>query len=293
MAQKEISFQTLPYDEDIQVGYSDNDIVIIDSIQKFADISAAHVSMNVLAFCTQGKAQVTMGGQSVEFHQNQIAILPPDVTFSDIMVSPDFNLKAMVFTNRILQSFLHEKVGIWNDIVYVQRMHIFDMSEDELLFYTHFYEMLLLCIGKGEEHPFRTDVVQALLRSAILGLCGFLKQRMSPSDEVLAAQTVGNHFQRFLDLLHTVPVKRQTVLWYADQLCISAKYLSAICKKQTNKTANDWINEHVMEDIRYQLKDTDHSLKQISDDLGFPNTSFFGKYVKEHFGMTPVQLRML
>jgi AraC-like DNA-binding protein len=25
--------------------------------------------------------------------------------------------------------------------------------------------------------------------------------------------------------------------------------------------------------------------------LGFPNTSFFGKYVKEHFGCTPTQLR--
>ena len=30
---------------------------------------------------------------------------------------------------------------------------------------------------------------------------------------------------------------------------------------------------------------------QVCDRLGFPNTSFFGKYVREHFGVTPIQLR--
>ena len=79
--------------------------------------------------------------------------------------------------------------------------------------------------------------------------------------------------------------------WYANELCISAKYLSAICKKQSGKTANEWITEHVMEDIRYNLRHTDYSIKQICDLLGFPNPSFFSNYVKEHFGMTPAQFR--
>ena len=46
-----------------------------------------------------------------------------------------------------------------------------------------------------------------------------------------------------------------------------------------------------MEDIRYYLTHTDLTLKQVADRLGFPNPSFFGKYVKEHFGMTPAQIR--
>ena len=49
--------------------------------------------------------------------------------------------------------------------------------------------------------------------------------------------------------------------------------------------------DQVLEDIRYCLKQTDMSIKQICDRLGFPNPSFFGKYVKDHFGMTPIQLR--
>ena len=291
MQQEEISLQTIANNEDFQVGYSDNDIVIIESIQKFAEISAAHVSMNAIAICTEGKCHVTMNGQVIDLHKNQVAIIPQNVIITDLMISPDFDLKVMLFTNRILQSFLHEKMNIWNDVVYVHRLHVISMENDDILFYTHFYEMLLMCYEKRYDHPFRTDVIQSLLCGAVLELCGVLKQRMQNHNVSLDMRTSNNHFQRFIELLHCVKVKRQTVKWYANELCISAKYLSAICKKQSGKTANEWITEHVMEDIRYNLRHTDYSIKQICDLLGFPNPSFFSNYVKEHFGMTPAQFR--
>ncbi len=291
MQQEEITLQTLTSNEGIQVGYSDNDIVIVDSIQKFAEVSAAHVSMNGVAICTQGKVQGTISGQQIELHQNQVAIIPESVTVTDLMVSPDFNLKAMFLTNRILQSFLREKMSIWNDLVYVRRIHVISLEDEDLLFYTNFYEMLSVCFVKHTDYPFRTDVIQSLLRAAVLGLCGAIKQRILTNDELLDAGMANSHFQRFLDLLHSTEVKHRTVEWYATELCISPKHLSVLCKKHSGKTANDWITEHVLEDIRYYLKQTDYSIKQICDLTGFPNTSFFGKFVREHFGMTPVQLR--
>ena len=115
---------------------------------------------------------------------------------------------------------------------------------------------------------------------------------MLDDKESIVRGTGNNHFQRFLDLLHSLEVKHHSTKWYASELCITPKYLSFICKKNSGKTANEWITEHVMEDIRYNLKQTDYSNKQICDMLGFPNTSFFGKYVKDHFGMTPMQVRM-
>ena len=290
--QEEISLQTLTDNEDIQVGYSDNDIVIIDSIQKFAEISAAHVSMNAIAICTQGKVQGMLNGQAIELHKNQIAIIPQNVIIADPMISPDLELKAMFFTNRILQSFLREKMNVWNDVVYIRRMHVITMEETDLKFYTNFYDMLRLCFDQRIDHPFRTEVIQSLLRGGVLRLCGAIKQRMLTDDTAVGIRTANNHFQRFLELLHSVEVKHQTVEWYANELCISPKYLSVLCKKHSGRTANEWITEHVLEDIRYYLKQTDYSIKQICDLLGFPNTSFFGKYVKEHFGMTPVQIRM-
>ena len=173
---EEITIQSLADNEDVQIGYSDNDVVIVDSIQKFTEIRSAHVAMNTIAICTQGKIVVQMNGRQMELHKNQVAIIPQNVMVTDPMVSPDFDIKALFLTNRILQSFLHEKMSVWNEVMYVHRTHIVTMEEDAIVFYTHFYDMLSLTIERGEDNPFRTDVIQSLLRAAILGLCGVLKQ---------------------------------------------------------------------------------------------------------------------
>ena len=36
---------------------------------------------------------------------------------------------------------------------------------------------------------------------------------------------------------------------------------------------------------------TDMTMQQIANDLNFANPSFFGKYFKEHSGMTPMEYR--
>ena len=304
---EEVTIQTLADNEDIQIGYSDNDIVVVDSIQQFTEVNTAHVSMNAIVICTSGKVQAQMNGIQMELHKNQVAIVPQNVTVTDVMISPDFNLKGMFLTNRILQSFLREKMNIWNDMMFIHRHYIVTMDEDEILFYTHFYDMLTLAIAKGKDNPLHTDVIQSLLRSAVLALCGAMKMKLSADSSPLSARPEGalssestltsqlsigkSHFQRFLDLLHSSDVKRHTVEAYASELCISPKYLTAVCKKNSGKTANEWITEQVLEDIRYYLRQTDLSIKQICDRLGFPNPSFFGKYVKDHFGMTPMEFR--
>ena len=79
--------------------------------------------------------------------------------------------------------------------------------------------------------------------------------------------------------------------YYADKLCITPKYLSIICKKNSGKTAKEWIQEYVTENVRFYLKSTDKSIKEISDILGFPNPSYLGRYVKERFGMSPKTYR--
>lgn len=292
MQQEEISLQALTTNEAVHVGYSDDDIVIVDSIQQFTNVREAHVQMCAIVICTSGRVQGLISGQPIELRQNQVAVIPANVMISDLMISPDFNIRAMFFTNQILQSFLREKMNIWNEVMYIQRLHVISMTDDDLRFYTCFYDMLSLCFEKDANTPFRSDVIQSLVRSAMLGLCGSMKQQLTGSTHLLMeTKTSSGHFQRFLDLLHSSEVKHRTVESYASELCLSPKYLSAICKKQSGKTANQWITEQVMEDIRYYLRHTDYSIKQICNMLGFPNPSFFGKYTKEHFGVTPLQLR--
>jgi len=39
------------------------------------------------------------------------------------------------------------------------------------------------------------------------------------------------------------------------------------------------------------LKNSSKSIKEIAEDLHFPNQSFLGKYFKDHVGMSPSEYR--
>lgn len=69
---------------------------------------------------------------------------------------------------------------------------------------------------------------------------------------------------------------------------------SLCCKANrwhSGKTALQWIEEYTVADIGYHLRSTDYSVKEIADKLGFPNASFFGKYVKQKLGCPPLAYR--
>ena len=79
--------------------------------------------------------------------------------------------------------------------------------------------------------------------------------------------------------------------YYADHLHVTPKYLSSICKPICGHTASTIIDQYVLKDIEFLMKYSQKSVKEIANELDFPNISFFGKYVKKHLGTAPRQLR--
>ena len=81
------------------------------------------------------------------------------------------------------------------------------------------------------------------------------------------------------------------VSWYAEQLCITPKYLSEVVKQVSKRTPNEWIESYVVLEIRVLLKNSTKNIKEITEELCFPNQSFLGKYFKEHVGVSPSEYR--
>lgn len=294
MHQQEINIRTLNDKANIHVGYSDNDVVIVESIQKFAENTSSHMSMIAIAVCVSGRAEAMIGGRKIELCKNEISIIPPNAIMTDFMVSPDFDMKAVFLTSAILQSFMREKMNVWNEMLYIHEVRCVKIDDGDLELFKTFYDLLQVCFRKPDDMPFRTEILQSLLRVALLAVCGAMIQQTSKNivlKQHNPSKAISVHFQGFLDLLHTEENKHRTVQYYAKKLSITPKYLTTLCRKYTGKTANQWITEQLLEDIRYYLRHTDMNIKQVSEKLGFPNNSFFGKFVREHFGMTPLQFR--
>ncbi|MBQ1759240.1 MAG: AraC family transcriptional regulator, partial [Prevotella sp.] len=69
------------------------------------------------------------------------------------------------------------------------------------------------------------------------------------------------------------------------------KYLSETIKQISHHTPNEWIDNYVSLEIRVLLKNSTKSIKEIAQELHFPNQSFLGKYFKEQVGISPSAYR--
>ena len=134
-------------------------------------------------------------------------------------------------------------------------------------------------------------MIESLLRSILFD---YLEIMMSSVPEVDTSTIEGQQkvlFRRFLELLATRHIKHQLIETYAQELFVSANYLTKVCRKISGKTAMQWVREYTEADIRYYLLNTDRSITEICDDLGFPSLSFFGKYCRRAFAMSPTEFR--
>ena len=96
---------------------------------------------------------------------------------------------------------------------------------------------------------------------------------------------------RFLYLVNTHAAKEHRLLFYASKMCLTERYLGTIIRQESGVTAKEWIDRAIILRIKVELKHTDKTILQISDDLNFPNASFFSKYFKRLTGMTPAEYR--
>lgn len=279
---------------EISASYLDEDILIIDNIKVLANPDPVRLQMNMIASCQKGSLKVDINGKVTEVSKNDIFVCPPNSMLDVLDVSDDFACVAMCVTNHGMQNILHSHVNVWNRAMYVNKVSVIKMTEEEKVFYDKFTDLVRLCLDpRRMEHsswnPYRREIVETLLKSALLALCNAFTVEIT--DKGKSVSSTCDLFERFLEMLQQNEQKHRPVEYFAQQLCITPKYLSIVCKRHSNKTAIEWITEYTLADITYYLRSTNKSIKEISGILGFSNTSFFGKYVREHFSMSPLKYR--
>ncbi|MBQ1751768.1 MAG: AraC family transcriptional regulator [Bacteroidales bacterium] len=96
---------------------------------------------------------------------------------------------------------------------------------------------------------------------------------------------------RFLTLVHENCKEQREVSWYAGELCIKPKYLSAICQKITGKSALYWIEYYTVHEILLLLNNPSLTLTEVTDMMHFPAPPMLTRYLKRTIGKTPSEYR--
>ncbi len=87
--------------------------------------------------------------------------------------------------------------------------------------------------------------------------------------------------------------EHHSIDWYAEEMCLSSKYISNVVKQITGKSAGAWIDYHLLLYAKAMLLDNAVSVLQIAEQLGFQNQSHFGTWFKRQTGQSPRQWRKL
>ena len=68
-------------------------------------------------------------------------------------------------------------------------------------------------------------------------------------------------------------------------------YLSEICRRASGRSAGYFVDLFTLQEVARLLSDKRLSIAQIADELSFSSASYFTRYVKKHFGMSPKAFR--
>lgn len=96
----------------------------------------------------------------------------------------------------------------------------------------------------------------------------------------------------FIYSLHAHFKKERSVSFYADEAHLSASYFTSLVKQKTERTPSEWIVAITIAHIKLQLSKTSKSIKEIADELNFPEQFTFRKYFKQYVGVPPTQYRL-
>ena len=275
--------------ENLVVDYTDGDVAIFDHVTDMNKIYPLKTLKNLIGICSSGNMKMRIAEQDMQVMPNDVVFCPSSLHIDHIECSPDFECKILFLSDHIIQGLLHDKMSVWNHAVYVSHQNVIPMSHvcrEEFGFY---YGLIKSKIDNHKEAPL--EIIQVIVRALLLELCIILEKSTQNAGQELKQSQGKTLFNRFLRQIADNDVKRRPITYYAGQLAITPKYLTMLCLKFSNKTASDWIVQYTIEDIRFYLRNSNLSIKEISAKLGFANMSHFGSYVRKNLGVSPSDFR--
>ena len=242
----------------------------------------------MMALCRQGEARYAIDTREQTVKAGDLLFISEGHIMDHFHASPDFECLSIMLSTEFYHSFVLNVKNVSSLLLFSTNNPVVPLTAKEVQTYTNFHNAIREKIA-DREHHFRTQLVKALLLAMFYDMSGVIWRVEQQGQKV---QTRADSiFASFIKLLEEHFRKERRVRWYALQLGITPKYLSEVVKLVSKRTPNEWIDHYVVLELRVLLRNSTKSIKEITEELNFPNQSFLGKYFKEHIGMSPSEYR--
>lgn len=290
MEQKELNVNIEYLIDNGLVNYTDGDMVLINSIGQPHVENTVKLEMVTIVYVKSGIMQCDINGKTISAKAGDLAICPPNSFIDNSMSSSDYSGTVIGLSYKAMQRSLLMGKDVWNIMGYVYKNPVIHMSEESCKLIERYSNLAKYKL----EHPhgfYHKEIMQSLFHCMFYELAAIISPRIETKFKDTSMRQGELLFRRFIEALSNFDTTDRSVKAYAEKLCVTPKYLSTVCKSVSGKTALEWIHDFLAEAITHRLKYSDASIKEIADALGFPNISFFGKFVKSRFGISPKEYR--
>jgi len=245
----------------------------------------------IIGICTAGSARVSFNLNEYRIDRNSLFLFNPS---NILQMDPqeEFRVHLLAISTDLLRRLNINLKNMVPQLLQFAQRPILELSEEECGTLRDYIAL----IAKELRHPetfYTQEIANQLLTALYYKVGDVLQHYLSTHPEAAAPvrDRAENYFRQFTQLLGEHYRRERSVGYYANQLCITPKYLSSLIKRISGRSVSEWIDSFVILEAKALLKYSDKSIQEIAYYLNFPNQSFFGSYFKRITGMSPSQYK--
>ena len=283
-------------DDTYRIGDSD-EFVVMENIGTVPSGVVCLQNHGVIFFITEGRAQLEYDGHVVQLQKNDLFLYMVHSTAANFMASSDFNCRQIWFGRAELFNIdIYKQISV-ADMSNLKLNPVVHLNGDDIKLCDTYFQLLRDRM-KFSTSVLTPDIVRMLFGTILLEMLSIMRRNSEQMAEEVQHEDINSslHKKRIIDdfmrLVEESDGRIRRVDEFASQLNVTPKYLSTILKEVMNRRPSTYILLYTLKAIERRLRFTDMTMQEIANDLNFPNPSFFGKYCKEHLGMTPLEYRM-
>lgn len=233
-------------------------------------------------FCVDGTSYTTKADETVFLSKGimlQVTESSSDLQFTLLFYHSE-NIRPML-GNTVVTMRLYATI-------YPKACHIIHTGFENML--ASYARMLQALEQQEDTSPYSAYEEKLLLLAVTYRLCSIFSMSYKVAGKDMARKI--EIFESLLKLIEDNYMRERSVAFYADQLCLTPKYLSVMVKSLCGNTVQQLLFKAIIRRSIFLMKNTNMSIQQISYELNFPNASTFGTFFKKHTGLSPKHYRM-
>jgi AraC family transcriptional activator of pobA len=240
-------------------------------------------------FCKAGGIFCSLNLKSYEVTTDCILIIPFGIILDKLQYSLGTRFAMICFTK---DCFVNDIASRSSKIILKNRFEplLLHASRENMNLFMDGYSILKQVIQR-EEFYFRQDLLEGFVQvtTSSLAQLALLQDQADKEAGNKAHSRDELLFQSFLQEVQAHSGSERQLTFYASKAFMSTKYFAKLIYDVSGRHPSDWIKDNVILEAKVMLKSGIYNVKQVSDSLHFPNSSFFGKYFKSSVGLSPRQ----